>query len=202
MTGFCARPPRASIAREENERMHKISLVIVVAALTLLSTDLNAQQKKPAKDSKAEEEVVYLWPVTPPAGWFHNREGSEKVGLQVMTSKPKDADALIYIEANPLRNDLAFSKIVAAAAEDLRRSSRNAKVTRLPEVARKNGNPPFQLFRIEQPSKPHQPLEFVAYGKAAEPDGTLFILTVTIAGHDAKVIEGYGEIYRTFLAAH
>jgi hypothetical protein len=179
-----------------------ISWMIAAATLIILSNDLSAQQKKPRKDSKAEEEVRYLWPVTPPAGWFYNREGSEKVGLQVMTSKPTDADALIYVEANPLRDDLVFSKIVAAAADDLRQSSRNAKVTKLPEVARKNGKPPFQLFRLENPSKPHQPLEFVAYGIATHTDGKTFALTVTIAGHEAKVIEGYGELYRAFLAAH
>ena len=182
--------------------MRKISWVIAAAALILMGADLNAQQKKPAKDSKAEEEVMYLWPVTPPAGWFHNREGSRKVGLQVMTSKPTDADALIYVEASLLRDDLVFSKIVAAAADDLRRSSRNTKVTKMPEVARKNGKPPFQVFRIENPSKPHQPLEFIAYGQATDADGTKFALTVTIAGHEARVIEGYGEIYRAFLAAH
>lgn len=173
--------------------------IIATAALFLLGTDLSAQQKK---DSKAQEEVMYLWPVTPPAGWHYNREGSEKLGVQVMTPRPKDADALIYVEASPLKDDLQFSKIVAAAADDLRRSSRNAKVTKLQEVARKNGKPPFQLFRIENPSKPHQPLEFIAYGKATHVDGTTFALTVTIAGHEAKVVEGYGEIYRAFLAAH
>lgn len=179
--------------------MRKVTLpVIAAAALALFNTDPRAE--KSMNDSGSSADARYLWPVFPPDGWFHNLESSRKVGVQIMTPRPTDSDALIYVVASLKKKDLEVS--IAESHVNMRQAAPSTKITKMPEVARKNGQAAFQPYRYETPGAQQQPLEYVAFGEARYSDGKMFKLTVTLTGNDPRAIEKYRALYWAFLAAH
>jgi hypothetical protein len=174
---------------------------IAIAAVILIgAANHSAESRKSMSEESTQPAAMYLWPVYPPDGWFHNLESSRKVGLQIMTPKPTDSDAVIYVQASLKEKDLELR--IASSHENLRKSAPTTTISKMPEVLRKNGQPAFQFYRYETPGAQQQPLEYVAFGEARYADGKMFALTVTLTGNDPRAIEKYGAIYRTFLAAH
>ncbi len=113
--------------------MRKVTLpVIAAAAFALFNTDPRAE--KSMNDSGSSADARYLWPVFPPDGWFHNLESSRKVGVQIMTPRPTDSDALIYVVASLKKKDLEVS--IAENHVNMRQSAPSTKITKMPEVAR------------------------------------------------------------------
>jgi hypothetical protein len=78
----------------------------------------------------------------------------------------------------------------------------DTKISKMPPVARGNGKAAFEPFRYENPSRPQQPFEIVAFGIDSDRDGNDFILTVVMSGKDQKALEQAHDSYLELLRRH
>jgi hypothetical protein len=180
----------------------RLSPILVATTVAFLTSNASAEVRKYTRVLQGQSIPTYLVAVTPPQGWFLNEKSSENTGLQIMTPKPTNSDVLIYVEAIPNNKGVEVSRAIALDQHGALQAQSDTKFTKMLEVARKNGADPFQIYRRDNPSKRHQPVEYVAYGAHREADNSLYFLTVTMSGHDPAAIEKYLPLYRDFLAAH
>jgi hypothetical protein len=143
---------------------------------------------------------------TPPDGWVLEKKASKQHGAQMLVPKGKDfhsAEALIYIKVLPQQGEAnSVEEFIKVSQDRWRESVPDTKITKMPDVARKNGKTAFQPYQYENPSQPQQAFEYVAFGEDTDPEGNKYFAMVVITGRDRKKIEQAGGRYRAFLATH
>ena len=143
--------------------------------------------------------------LTPPAAWDLDKAASEENRVQMLVPRGMnfhDARAVIYIRISAKDKNQPLSDFIRVSQERWRQAVADTKISKLPPVERGNGKAAFEPFRYENPSRPQQPVELVAFGTDTDKDGNDFILTVVMSGKDQKAIEQAQASYLELLRLH
>jgi len=144
--------------------------------------------------------------LTPPGGWVEDKAASRQNGVQMMVPKGKtfrDAETLIYVKVSHHQDkNQPLADFVRVSQDRWRAAVPDTKIGNLPELARKDGKPPFLLFEYENPSRAQQSHERVAFGLDTDKDGNEYVLTVVMTGRSKKGLEQADRPYKEFLRAH
>ncbi len=182
-----------------------ISSAMALAAMIALGTPANAEVKKFMNISGGKLAPFFELVVTPPKGWEAEPDASKKNKAQTFVPRGKDyhsAEAVIYVLVYYKPKELEQSQYISDSHERWRKSVPDAKITELPAVERANGKPAFRPYQYENPSRPQQAFEIVAFGEDGDKDGNMFNLKVVITGRDRKAVEKASVPYQTFLRTH
>jgi len=143
--------------------------------------------------------------LTPPTDWDLDKAASEENRVQMLIPRGlnfHDARAVIYIRVSAKDKNQPLSDFIRVSQERWRQAVTDTKISKLPPVERGNGKAAFEPFRYENPSRPQQPFELVAFGTDTDKDGNDFILTVVMSGKDQKAIEQAQDSYLELLRRH
>lgn len=143
--------------------------------------------------------------LTPPSDWNVDKAASEENRVQMLIPRGMnfhDARAIIYIRVSAKDKDQPLSDFIRVSQERWRQAVADTKILKMPVVERGNGKAAFEPFRYENPSRPQQPFEIVAFGTDTDKDGNDFILTVVMSGKDQKALEQAHDSYLELLRRH
>jgi hypothetical protein len=180
--------------------------MLALAIIIALGAPAAAEVKKFMKVCQGKLCPYFELATTPLEGWVLEQEASKQNGVQMLVPKGTNfhsAEALIYIKVLPQQGEAnSLEEFIKVSQERWRKAAPDTKITKMPEVARKNGKAAFQPYQYENPSQPQQAFEYVAFGEDTDPEGNKYFAMVVITGRDRKHIEKAGAPYRAFLGAH
>lgn len=183
-----------------------MSSAIAMVAMLALGAAAHAEVKKYMNITDGKMLPFFRLVTTPPKGWIVEEQASKKNGVEMFVPRGKNfgtADAVIYVMVDYKPKDSGdLSQYISDSHESWRKSVPDTKITEMPAVERANGKPAFRPYQYENPSRPQQAFEYVAFGEDGDKDGNTFNLKVVITGRDRKAIETASASYLSFLAAH
>jgi hypothetical protein len=142
--------------------------------------------------------------VTPPKGWILDQKETETDLVTILLPDKKNlspSDPLIYVQTSYRPDATAFDDIVADDLANLRKeSTARAKMTPIGEAPRAAGKAPFKVFLFENPDKPRQAVEKIAYALETLPNGERYFLTVVDTAADRHAIDESSSAYLEILA--
>jgi hypothetical protein len=180
----------------------------VIGALAIACvapTSANAEVQKHMQICDGKLCPSFTLVLTPPVEWDVDKAASEENRVQMLIPRGTnfhDARAVIYVRVAVKDKDQPLADFIRVSQERWRQSVADAKISKLPPVERGNGKSAFEPFRYENPSRPQQPFEIVAFGTDTDKDGNDFILTVVMSGKDQKAIEQAQNSYLELLRRH
>jgi hypothetical protein len=178
--------------------------VAALAALAAAPTAAQAEIKKMMASCPGKLCAWFQSTVTPPKGWALDAEGSAANLVTILVPDKRDltfSDPMIYVQTAYRPDAVAFDDIVASDLEILRKSSTaRAKITPIGEAPRETGKAPFKLFLFENPDKPKQAVEKIAYGLETRPNGERYFLTVVDTAADRRAIDESARAYLAILS--
>lgn len=189
----------------------RIVLLAAVLAAVASSAPARAEVRKFVNICGRNEQGVRLCPsfalmLTPPEGWVEDAAASKQNGVQMLVPRGQtfgSAETAIYVKVSYRADkNQPLSDFVRTSQERWRKAVPDTTIAALPEQPRDNGKPAFLLFRYENPSRPQQAHEIVAFGLDSDKDGNDYVLTVVITGSAKKFLERADEPYKAFLRAH
>ena len=177
----------------------------VLAIGCIVSTAVNAEVQKLVQICNSKVCPSFTLVLTPPLDWDVDKAASEENLVQMLVPRGMnfhDARAVIYIRVAVKDKGQPLSDFIRVSQERWRQSVADSKISKLPPVERGNGRAAFEPFRYENPSRPQQPFELVAFGTDTDNDGNDFILTIVMSGKDQKAIEQAQDSYLELLRLH
>jgi len=141
--------------------------------------------------------------VKPPAGWIEDKEVSEQNHVTLLTPDKPDLgaeDALIYVQTSVENGDETLDQIIKVNLDQWRRNDPRSKATPEGAFAPPFGGEGFKLYLFENPDRPKQAFERIAYGFFKGADNKRYFLTVVDTGATKKVIDGADAAFRSVLA--
>lgn len=182
-----------------------VPFIGVLAIGCLVSTTVNAEVQKHLQICDGKLCPSFTLVLTPPVEWDLDKAASEENRVQMLIPRGMtfhDARAVIYVRVAVKDKDQPLSDFIRVSQERWRQSVADTRISKLPPVERGNGKAAFEPFRYENPSRPQQPFELVAFGTDTDKDGNDFILTVVMSGKDQKAIEQAQNSYLELLRRH
>lgn len=192
-------------------RAYILLLMAAVLAAVASSAPARAEVRKFVTICGRNEQGVRLCPsfalmLTPPEGWVEDAAASKQNGVQMLVPRGQtfgSAETAIYVKVS-YRTDKnqPLSDFVRTSQERWRKAVPDTTIAALPEQLRDNGKPAFLLFRYENPSRPQQAHEIVAFGLDADKDGNEYVLMIVATTGAKKFLERADGPYKAFLRAH
>jgi len=182
-----------------------MSWTIAMAAVIALGAPAGAEIKKFMNICDGKMCPFYELVATPPQGWAAEKDASKQNKVQMFVPRGKNfgnADALIYVKVSYKDKDLDLSQFISNSQQRWRGAVPDSKITKMPVVERTNGKAAFQPYQYENPGRPDQPFEYVAFGEDNDNEGNTFTLMIAVTGGDRKAIENAFAPYQAFLRAH
>lgn len=144
--------------------------------------------------------------MTPPDGWVLDEEATRANDIQIMVPKGKtfaNAQPLIYVQVFYHRDkQQTLADFARASNERWLSTTKGAKISPLPPVARENGKEGFLVFSFENPKDPQQAFEIGAFGIDDDKDGNQFVIDVVVSGNSKKTVDRGEKDYVAFLKGH
>ena len=142
---------------------------------------------------------------TPPKGWVQDMDATRKNGLAMYVPQGKDfasAPALMYIRVSFNADKRTMDTFIEAAHERWRGSVKDTRIDKVAGERRDNGQPDFQIYHFENPSRPQQAYEMIAYGEDKDKDGNPYFVMIVLTAASQKAIDGADADYRAGLRVH
>jgi hypothetical protein len=140
--------------------------------------------------------------VAPPKGWIEDKDEGAKHFVAMFLPDKTDVgenDPMIYVQTSYHRDQQTLAENVKMNQDLWRKSEPKARITALAPAPRGAGKEPFQVFLYENPSRPEQAFEKMAYGLEPLPDGGHYILTVADTASTRKAIDDSSEAFQAIL---
>ena len=179
--------------------------MITIMGAIALSAAAHAEVQKYMNITDGKLVPAFLLVATPPDGWVLEEQTSKERGVQMFVPKAqtfRNADVLMYVRVSYKQKDLELPQFIANSQKRWRNVHPDTKITKMPEVVRKNGKAAFLPYQYENPSVREQPFEYVAFAEDGDKDGNTFTLMVALTGGGRKAIEKATPAYNAFLRAH
>jgi hypothetical protein len=176
-----------------------------LVACCILSNAARAEVKKFLQVCDGKICPSYSLALTPPKGWEVDEAASKQNRVQMLVPHGRNfhnARAVIYVRVAPKSKDQPLSDFIRVIQERWRKSVPDTKISKLPVINRSNGQAAFEPFHYENPSRPQQAFEIVAFGTDSDKDGNDFIIMVVMSGRDQKALDEAQDIYEEFLRRH
>ncbi len=143
--------------------------------------------------------------ITVPEGWVEDAEATRELGVQMMLPKGLDfekAPAKIYVLVRYNRDKGPVSAITRDTYSDWKKRAKNAKVSKLPEVARANGKPAFERHQFEAPKLEEQGFEMTSLAADTDKDGNAYVVVVCISANTREAFKSAEAAYLSILKAY
>ena len=140
--------------------------------------------------------------VAAPKGWAEDQEfGSAHFLTALFPDKKKlgPEDPMIYVQVSLHRDNQALDENIAQNQGIWKQKEPRVKITALPDVPRGGDRAPFKVFLYENPTRPKQAFEMMAFTLEKEPDGSHYIITVVDTAVNRKAIDASREAYLAVL---
>lgn len=181
------------------------SVIATALALAALTGAARAEVKKYMLNCGNALCPFYELQLTPPQGFALDKEATHESKVQLLIPRGKtfgNAPAIIYVKVSPREQEQAFADFIRVSQERWRQSVKDTRITPLGEIARANGKAAYQAYRYENPSRPQQAYEIVAFAEDTDSDGNRFAIMVVLTTPAKKALAANEEAYRAFLRAH
>jgi len=123
----------------------------------------------------------YQSTATPPKGWVEDKDAGEQNHVTILLPDKKDIDfndPMIYVQTSLEPGTDTLEAIIAVNQSQWRKQEPKGSITPIGTAPRANGGAPFKLFLYQNPDKPKQAFETIAYGFAIQSNGERTFLTV------------------------
>jgi len=180
-------------------------LVAALAALGLLASPASAEIEKFMRDCDMKLCVSYRASITVPEGWVEDKEASRELGVQMLLPKGQafeDAPAKIYALVRYIKDKQPVPTVTKDTYRDWRERSKKAKIAKLPDVARANGKPAFELHRFEAPELSEQGFEQTALAADGDKDGNVFVVVLCLSANTREAFKAAEPAYLSILKAY
>ena len=134
---------------------------------------------------------VFLPELPVPSGWTVDKEASGKVDVVVLVPQGSDyarAEAVIYARAFYNDQKDTVDKRAAKSNRDWMNKVKDAKITRLEDVAGTEPGVPFQLFQYSNPGEAYQSAEIVAFGEDTDKEGNAYGVQVVLTALNEQAL--------------
>jgi len=130
--------------------------------------------------------------VTPPKGWVEDKAIGDANHLTMLTpDKPELGadDALIYVQTSYENGPETLDQIIARNQADWRKSDPKTSITPLGTVPHGASGEPYKVFLFQNPDRPKQAFEKIAYGFAKLPNGERYFLIVVDTAASKAIVD-------------
>jgi hypothetical protein len=186
-------------------RLAAIPAVFTIG-LVLVPTSAAAEVKKFMQICDGQRLCpFYRLALTPPKDWVVEEAASKQYNMQMLVPRGLtfgNAPAVIYVKVSLRDKDQSLDEFVRVSQERWRRSVRDTKIDKQPDIERANGQPAYLSFRYVNPSRPQQAFEAVSFAHDKDSDGNEFTLMVVVTGSKKDAIDKAMTPYQAFLKAH
>ena len=176
-----------------------------VASLIAAAGPAHAEIEKFMRDCDIKLCVFYRASITVPDGWIEDAEASRELGVQMMLPKGQDfekAPAKIYVLVRYNKDKKPVSAITQDTFHDWKNRAKNAKVSKLPEVARANGKPAFERHHFEALKLEEQGFETTSLSADTDKDGNAFVVVVCLSANTREAFKSAEAAYLSILKAY
>lgn len=186
-----------------SRRLVPFFTLIIGAAMSVPSA--RAEVEKFIQLNNGQMRPFFRLKFTPPNGWVQDMDASKKNGLPMYVPKGKDfgsAPAVMYVRVSFNSDKRSMDKFIEVAHERWREAVKDTKIDKIASEKRDNGQPDFLIYHFENPSRPQQAYEMIAYGEDKDKDGNPFFLMIALSAASQKALDGADTDYRAGLRAH
>ena len=178
--------------------------LVAAAAFALLSAPASAEIRKMMTACPGQKLCAWLRAdIAPPKGWVEDKgDGESHFVTMLVPDKPElgAADPLIYVQTSLNTKAQTLDENIQANQDIWRKSEPNVKITALGTVARAGGKEPFKVFLYENPSRPQQAVEKIAFAFDRQANGELYTFIVVDTAASRKAIDDSNDAYQAVLA--
>lgn len=140
--------------------------------------------------------------IAAPKGWREDiAYGQQQKMLVLLPEKAKlgPEDPLIYLRTTFNNDGRTLDQQAETSNRRWQQAAGQTAITRLPDIPRAAGKGVWQVFRYENPGKPRQAHELLAFGEHAEGEGQKFFHMVVITGATAETLDKARPAWLTML---
>jgi hypothetical protein len=162
----------------------------ISAAVCLMAQPASADVRKIMKICEKKLCPVYLPQLPVPAGWTVDTAASGRMDVLVLVPKGSDfarAEAVIYGRAFHNAARETVEQRVAESNRDWKTKVKDARITRLEDVAGKAGVP-FRVFQYSNSGLESQAAEIVAFGEDTDKEGNLYGVQIVLTALDQRAL--------------
>ena len=134
----------------------------------------------------------YQSTVTPPKGWVEDKDAGEANRVTILLPDKANLsfnDPMIYVQTSSEPGTDTLDAIIAVHQARWRKEEPKGAITPAGTAPRASGAAPFKLFLYQNPDKPKQAFETIAYGFAIQPNGERYFLTVVDTAANKAAID-------------
>jgi hypothetical protein len=182
-----------------------LRLVAGFACLMAATAPTTAEIEKLMRHCDGKLCVAYRASITVPEGWAENDEASHELGVQMLLPKGQNfeaAPAKIYALVRYNKDKQPVSAITRDTYRDWNTRAKNAKVAKLPEVARTNGKPAFERHQFEAPKLAEQGFEMASLAADTDKDGNAFVVVLCLSANTREALKSAEGAYLSILKAY
>jgi hypothetical protein len=112
------------------------------------------------------------------------------------------APAKIYVLVRYNKDKGPVSAIARDTYSDWKKRAKNAKVSKLPEVARANGKPAFERHQFEASKLEEQGFETTSLVADIDKDGNAYVVVVCLSANTREAFKSAEAAYLSILKAY
>ena len=183
----------------------KKRLLLTGLLVAIFAVPASGEVEKFMQLSEGQLRPFYRLKFTPPKGWVHDADATKKFGLPLYVPRGKNfssAPALMYIRVSYNNDKRSLDKYIDVAHERWNNKVTDTTIEKIGGQNRASGQPDFQIYHFNNPSKPQQAYELMAYGEDKDKDGNSFFLMIALSAATQKALDNAEADYRAGLRAH
>jgi hypothetical protein len=183
----------------------RLAIVFACVGLLAASAPAKAEIEKFMRHCDGKLCVYYRASITIPEGWVEDPEAGRELGVQMLLPKGQAfeaAPAKIYVLVRYNKEKKPVSAIARDTYRDWHERAKNAKVTKLDDVARQNGKPAFERHQFDAPKLPEQGFEMTSLAADGDKDGNAYVVVVCLSANTREAMKSAEAAYLSILKAY
>ncbi|MGH6665949.1 MAG: hypothetical protein ACREB2_13785 [Pseudolabrys sp.] len=180
-------------------------LAAALAALSLLVLPARAEVEKFMKQCDMKLCAFFRASTMIPEGWVEDKEATDYFNFQMLLPKGVDfekAPAKIYVLVRYDKDKQLTSSMLRDNERDWKSRSKKAKIVKLADFARANGNAAFERHQFEAPALSEQGFEEVTLTSDSDKDGNSFVVEVVLSANTREAFKASEPDYLSILRAY
>ena len=174
-------------------RIRAASLIVFALVAVGATTGASAEVKKLMTVCPGQKLCAWFQSrVTPPKGWVEDKDAGAQNHVTILLPDKVEVDfndPMIYVQTSYEPGPDTLDAIIAVNQARWRKEEPKGSITPAGTAPRASGAAPFKLFLYQNPDKPKQAFETIAYGFAIQPNGERYFLTVVDTAANKAAID-------------
>jgi hypothetical protein len=184
-------------------RIRAASFLVFILAAVATARGASAEVKKLMTMCPGQKLCAWFQStVTPPKGWVEDKDSGEQNHVTILLPDKDDVDfndPMIYVQTSYEPGTDTLDAIIAVNQAQWRKQEPKGSITPIGTAPRADGEAPFKLFLYQNPDKPKQAFETIAYGFAIQPNGERYFLTVVDTAANKAAIDKSNDDFLALL---